>query len=98
LKNKFGELFDICDEQTISVAMASRGWRLTFGRWLDENAQNQLRQLRDAMLVCALGYRKMNQCGYGKKIKFTLSNQCILIFVELMSGNLPKKFGRLKFH
>jgi hypothetical protein len=38
--------------------MASRRWRLTFRRWLDENAQNQLRQLRDAVLVCALGTQK----------------------------------------
>jgi hypothetical protein len=35
--------------------MARRGWRLTFRRWLDENAQNQLRQLRDILTSCALG-------------------------------------------
>jgi hypothetical protein len=56
LKEKFNDLFLICNEQTLSVAnMARRRWRLTFRRWLDENAQNQLRQLKDILVSCALG-------------------------------------------
>jgi hypothetical protein len=44
LKEKFRHLFEICNEQTGSVAdMATRGWRLSFRRWLDETAQNQVR-------------------------------------------------------
>jgi hypothetical protein len=59
LKNKFGELFDICNEQSVTVAyMASRRWRLTFRRWLDENAQSQLRLLKDRILVCPLETQK----------------------------------------
>jgi hypothetical protein len=53
LKEKFGDLFEICVQQNKSVAeMASGGWNLNFRRWLDERAQNQLRQLRD-MLTCS---------------------------------------------
>jgi hypothetical protein len=46
-------LFKVCNEQTDYVAdMATRGWRLTFRRWPDKNAQNQLRQLRDILTTC----------------------------------------------
>jgi hypothetical protein len=45
LKEKFRDLYEVCNEQREFVAiMAQREWRLTFKRWLDENAQNQLRQ------------------------------------------------------
>jgi hypothetical protein len=59
LKDKFKDLFEICLEQDVSVAyMAARGWRLQFRRWLDERAQNQLRQLRDLLVVCLLSNEK----------------------------------------
>jgi hypothetical protein len=59
LQDKFRCLFEICNEQTGSVAdMAGKRWRFTFRRWLDENAQNQLRQLRDVLTTCALGQQK----------------------------------------
>jgi hypothetical protein len=59
LIEKFRDLYDISNEQYVSVAdMAQRGWRLTFRRWLDENAQNQLRFLRDILMSCALGQQK----------------------------------------
>jgi hypothetical protein len=55
MKDKFKELFEICLEQDVSVAyMAAGGWGLRFRRWLDERAQNQLRQLRDMLVVCPL--------------------------------------------
>jgi hypothetical protein len=38
--------------------MAGKRWRFTFRRWLDESAQNQLRQLRDILTTCALGQQK----------------------------------------
>jgi hypothetical protein len=59
LKEKFRNLYEINNEQHASVAeMAQRGWRLTLRRWLDEIAQNQLRQLRDILMSCALGQQK----------------------------------------
>ena len=59
LRDKFQELFDVCNEHIDSVAaMAARGWRLTFRRWLDERAQTQLRQLRDILFTCALSMDK----------------------------------------
>jgi hypothetical protein len=55
LKEKFKNPFDICEEQNKNVAwLVARGWRLNFQRWLDERAQNQLRQLRDTPSTCAL--------------------------------------------
>jgi hypothetical protein len=59
LKERFKEVFDLCNEQKGSVAeVAGRRWRLTFRRWLDEPAQIQLRQLRDILTTCALGEEK----------------------------------------
>ena len=50
LKEKFPELFAICNEQKSKVAeVAKRGWRLSFRRWLDEHLQNQLRSLHDLL-------------------------------------------------
>jgi hypothetical protein len=44
LREKFPELYEICEDQNKSVAeLAARGWRLNFRRWLDERAQNQLK-------------------------------------------------------
>jgi hypothetical protein len=38
--------------------IARRGWRLTFRRWLDETAHNQLRHSRDVLTTCALRQEK----------------------------------------
>jgi hypothetical protein len=67
LKERFRELFDLCNEQKGSVAdVAGRRWRLTFRRWLDEPAQNQLRQLRAILTTCALGDEKYMEVGESK--------------------------------
>jgi hypothetical protein len=59
LKRKSRTLYEINNEQHTSVAeRAQRGWRLTLRRWLDESAQNQLRQLRDILNVLCLGSTK----------------------------------------
>ena len=48
LKRKFPELYAICWEQNLTVdRAANNGGRLSFRRWLDENKQGQLRELRD---------------------------------------------------
>lgn len=60
MKDKFRELFDICTEPKRSVTeMSERGWRMNFHRWLNERAQNQLRQLRDMLAACALSNEKI---------------------------------------
>jgi hypothetical protein len=59
LKKKFRELYEINNEQHTSVAdMAQGEWILTFRRWLDKNAQSQLRQLGDILMSYALGQQK----------------------------------------
>jgi hypothetical protein len=63
-------LYEITNEQHISVAdLAQRDWRLTFRRWLDESAQNHLRQLRDIMMSCALGQQKDKPIWVWGKLK-----------------------------
>lgn len=55
LEENFPELFDICNNQSGSVAnFAGRGWRMTFRRWLDERLQDQFRRLRDMLSTVAL--------------------------------------------
>jgi hypothetical protein len=55
LKEKYPNLFDICNEQCCLVAeMAQKNWRLSFRRWLDEENQNQWRTLRNTLTTCAL--------------------------------------------
>jgi hypothetical protein len=59
LKEKFSALFEISEEQNISVAALARNrWRMTWRRWLNEDLQIQLRQLRDMVMSCALGSQK----------------------------------------
>jgi pyridoxine/pyridoxamine 5'-phosphate oxidase len=60
-------------EQGKSVAeMASRGWILNFRKWLDERAQNQLRQLRDMLVSCALSDGKDTVKWMWEKYGFSL--------------------------
>lgn len=48
LRDKFLELFRICNEQDIKVSFAAeRRWSLSFTRWLDVSNQIKLRQMRD---------------------------------------------------
>jgi hypothetical protein len=43
LKDKFNDLFEICEDQNKSVAwLAARGRSLRFCRWLDERAQKEI--------------------------------------------------------
>jgi hypothetical protein len=98
LKERFGDLYEICVQHNKSVAeMASKRWNLNFRRWLDERAQNQLRQLRDMLTCCALSNEKIQLNGYGRNLEFFQSNLCILTcYVEIYtiltinSGNLRR--------
>ena len=59
LKEKFPDLFAICNTNVVSVeGMARNGWRLTFRRWLDVAKQIQYRQLRDMITPLALSKEK----------------------------------------
>jgi hypothetical protein len=55
LKEKFPQLFEICNETKGSVAsMARQSWRLSFRRWLNEDLQVQLREMRDMLTSFAV--------------------------------------------
>jgi hypothetical protein len=98
LKEKISELFWICNDQPYSVAdMARRGWRLTFRRWLDENAQNQMRQLRDILASCALGSGRDKPIWNWEKTKDFLSKPGMLTYVELTWKILTKESGKLSY-
>jgi hypothetical protein len=98
LQDKFNCLFEICNEQSGSVAdMAGKRWRFTFRRWLDESAQNQLRQMRDILTTCALGQQKDKPIWiWEAKRKFSVKS--MLTYVVLMLKNLIKICGKPKYH
>jgi len=59
LKEKFPELFTICNNNSVTVeGIAQNGWRLSFRRWLDVSMQEQYRQLRDMISSLALSQEK----------------------------------------
>lgn len=67
LKEKFPDLFEKSFEQSKSVHdMAHNRWHLTFRRWLDELAQNQLRRLRDILGAYVLYNSEDDPNGVGK--------------------------------
>ena len=55
LKEKFPQLFEICNKTKGSVAsMARQSWRLSFRRWLNEDLQVQLIEMRDMLTSFAV--------------------------------------------
>ena len=55
LKDQFPALFEICNEQVLTIEKAlQHDWRLTFRRWLDIGLQEQWRTLRDMLFSYAL--------------------------------------------
>lgn len=77
LREQFGGLYEICQEQTISVRkMADRNWDLNFRRWLTANQMIQLNRLRRMLLPV-----EMNDEGedtpiwvWNNKKKFTVKS------------------------
>jgi hypothetical protein len=56
LKHKFIGLFEICEQQHISVQEASNNhWNLRYRRWFDEDQQNHLVCMRNILLTYPLG-------------------------------------------
>jgi hypothetical protein len=97
LKEKFCDLYEICVVQNKSVAeMASRGWVLNFRRWLDERAQNQLRQLRDMLTCCALFDERDLANGCGRNLEFFQSSPCMLTCSAMTYTILITNFGNLR--
>jgi hypothetical protein len=98
LKEKSRDLFEVCNEQKEYVVdIARRWWRLTFRRWLDETAQNQLRQLRYSNNMCPRAWKKYTYLDMGKTQKFFLSKPCMLTSAELILKITIRKFGNLRY-
>jgi hypothetical protein len=97
LKDKFRGLYDICIDQNKSVAeMAQRGWRMNFRRRLNENQQNQLRQMRDMLSACALSTEKdMVKWIWEKSGTFSVKSMYNHLF-SLEGNNPTKKLWKAK--
>jgi hypothetical protein len=93
LKEKFSSMFDICNEQTGSVAeMVVNGWRLSFRRWLDEHDQVQFRHLRDILSSCAMGNDKDRPLWiWGKKKSFSVKT----MYAHLCRNEIEKHNKRI---
>jgi hypothetical protein len=98
LKDKFRGLYDICIDQNKSVAeMAQRGWRMNFRRRLNENQQNQLRQMRDMLSACALSTEKdMVKWIWEKSGTFSVKSMYNHLF-SLEGNNQKRNCGKLKY-
>jgi hypothetical protein len=64
---------------------------------LDENAQNQMRQLRDILASCALGSGRDKPIWNWEKTKDFLSKPGMLTYVELTWKILTKESGKLSY-
>jgi hypothetical protein len=76
--------------------MASGGWNLNFRRWLDERAQNQLRQLRDMLTCSSLSNEKDTVKWMWEKTGIFQSNLCILTCSAEIYTILTINFGNLR--
>ena len=74
LKEKVPELWSVCNEKSVSVALlARRNWRLTFVRWLDEFLQNQLNEVKNHLVAVVLNDNKdLVKWKFEKSGKFTI--------------------------
>ena len=92
LKDKFPDLFSICNESVGSVAFfASKGWNLTFRRWLDERQQESLRKLRDMLSACALSNNNDYPKWLGEKnSQFSVKSQYNFLCVYLTEDRNKK--------
>jgi hypothetical protein len=60
--------------------MASRGWRMNFRRWLNERAQNQLRQMRDILATCVVSNERDRAICVWENQENFMSNPCTITF------------------
>jgi hypothetical protein len=94
LKYKFPEIYEICNEQNISVAAsANMGWRLSFRRWLSADLHEQWRGL-----VSILNWGMLNDSVDMTRWKWTKSVQfTIKSCAGMEQTDLQARYGRLKF-
>jgi hypothetical protein len=72
--------------------MAGKRWSFTFRRWLDESAQNQLRQMRDILTSCALSQQKDKPIWiWEAKKKFSVKS----MYAHLCSADTEKPSKKL---
>ena len=101
LKEQFPTLFEICNEQNITVAkIAQRNWRFTFRRWLDTGLQEQLRSLRDILFSCALNdeddlpiwkWEKSGSFSMKSMYSHLCSNEVGIYFKDIWKAKMPLK-------
>jgi hypothetical protein len=93
LMDKFPDLYNICNEQTISVADAAHvGWRLSFRRWLSEDLQRQW-----CGLVNILNQRGLSDTVDKPKWKWTKSRQFTVksVYKQICRNGIDRSFKHL---
>jgi hypothetical protein len=103
LKDKFPDLFEICNDQDITVAKAaSKSWRLSFRRWLSVDQQNQMRDLNNILCTVALSsdndkpiwkWTKNGQFSVKSMYKHLCSNGLDRSFKHLWKAKIPLKIA-----
>ena len=101
LKEQFPNLFEICNEQNITVAkIAQRNWRFTFRRWLDTEQQEHWRSLRDNLFSCALNdeddlsiwkWEKSRSFSVKSMYSHLCSNEVGIHFKNIWKAKIHKK-------
>lgn len=73
-RDKFKDLFEICNDQNLTVAeAAAKQWNLSYKRWMNEDLQNQLRKMRDVLMTVVLSPEQDKPVWqWGKNGNFTV--------------------------
>jgi hypothetical protein len=93
LKQKFPALYDISNEQDITVAEAARTrWHLTFRRWLSVELQEQMRGLRNILCTVALSPGSDKPIWkWSKNGQFTVKS----VYKNICSNGVDRSFRHL---
>jgi hypothetical protein len=93
LKDKFPEIYEICNEQNISVAAAAQlGWRLSFRRWISTDLQ-----MKWCGLVYIFNQRTLSDAVDKPKWKWTKNGQFTVksLYKHQCRNGLDKSFKHL---
>jgi hypothetical protein len=93
LRHQFPDLYEISNDQDMSVAQAARSrWNLSFRRWLTVDLQEQMRELRNILCTVALSEemdKPIWQCE--KNGKFSVKS----VYKNICSNGVDRSFKHL---
>lgn len=99
LCEKFKNLYEICYDRKVTVPeMGQRRWIMGFRRWLPENLQMELREMRDILVAVSLNNEKDRPKWLGEKMVSLQLSQYTIKCLCLKKTNQICIFGERKFH